>query len=171
MIQRLFGFLGRKKDPEPVAEEEVKADPESVYVQLEIALGLVGSTELHLSKSPVSLGNIESFSENLPDFIKSLLEVNDHVKEQKHVERGVFYVQNVKSVRFDSFLFVHEGYYVNDAAVKIQRAVELIDAYHEHMKFADKALYGSMEYNHRQLYKYTQTLTEFLQALLLHFGE
>uniref|UniRef100_A0AAU7PFL4 Uncharacterized protein n=1 Tax=Burkholderia phage vB_BgluM-SURPRISE13 TaxID=3159457 RepID=A0AAU7PFL4_9VIRU len=171
MIQRLFGYLRGKRDPAPVKEEEVKADPESVYTQLEIALGRIGTTELHLSKSPASLGRIENFSENLPDFIKSLLEVNDHIKEKKHIEQGLFFVRNVKSVRFDNFLFVHEGYYVDDAAVKIQRAVELIDAYHEYMKNADKELYGSMEYNHRQLYKYTQTLTEFLDALLLHFGE
>jgi hypothetical protein len=171
MIQRLFGYLRGRRNPEPVKEEEVKADPDSIYVQLEIALGRIGTTELHISKSPASLGRIESFSENLPDFIKSLLEVNDHLKEKKHIERGLFTVREVKQPRFDNFLFVHEGYYVDDAAVKIQRAVELIDTYHEYMKNADRELHGPMEHNHRQLYRYTQLLTEFLDALLLHFGE
>lgn len=171
MIQRLFDYWRQRKSPEPVVVEEKKADPESIYMQLQIALGRIGVTELHLAKSPASLGRIESFSENLPDFITSLMEVNDHLKEKTHIERGLFSVRELKNPRFDDFLFVHEGFYVNDTAVKIQRAVELIDAYYEYMKFADLELHGAMEHNHRQLYKYTQTLTEFLNALLEHFGE
>lgn len=171
MIQRLFQYWRQRKAPTPVVEEEKKADPDSIYVQLQIALGRLGSTELHLSKSPASLGRIECFSENLPDFITSLLEVNDHLKEKTHIERGLFSVRELKNPRFDDFLFVHEGYYVDDSAVKIQRAVELIDAYHEHMKNGYNELHGAMEHNHRQLYKYTQTLTGFLNALLENFGE
>jgi hypothetical protein len=151
-------------------EEEKKADPDSIYVQLQVALGRLASTELQLAKSPASLGRIECFSENLPDFIKSLLEVNDYLKEKKHIERGIFSVRELKNPRFDNFLFVHEGYYVDDSAVKIQRAVELIDAYHEYMKNGYEELHGSMEHNHRQLFKYTQTLTGFINALLDHFG-
>lgn len=170
MIQRLFSFLRARKDPEPVEEESVIADPDSIYVQLKLALTRIGMTEIRISESPASLGRIENFSENMPDFIKSLLEVNDHLKEQKHIEQGLFYVRNVKSVPFDNFLFVHEGFYVDDTSAKIQRAIELIDAYYEYMKDADKAPYGYLEYNHRQLYKYTQTLTEFINTLLSHFG-
>lgn len=170
MIQRLFSFLRSKKEPEPAKEETVIADPDSIYVQLKLALTRIGMTEIRLFESPASLGRIENFSENMPDFIKSLLEVNDHLKEEKHIEQGLFYVRNVKSIPFDNFLFVHEGFYVDDAAAKVQRVIELIDVYYEYMKDADKALYGYMEYNHRQLYKYTQTLTEFLNALLQHFG-
>ena len=170
MIQRLFGFLRSKKDQEPVKEEAEIANPENVYVQLKLALTRIGMTEIRLTESPASLGKIENFSDNLPDFIKSLLEVNDHLKERTHIEQGLFFVRNIKTVRFDDFLFVHEGFYVDDAGVKIQRAIELIDAYYEYMKDSDKELYGSMEYNHRQLYRYTQTLTEFLEALLKHFG-
>lgn len=171
MIQRLFDYWRKRKAPEPVEVEEKKADPDSIYMQLQIALGRIGITQLTLTKSPASLGRIECFSENLPDFIKSLLEVNDYLKEKQHIERGIFSVRELKNPRFDNFLFVHEGYYVDDAAVKIQRAIELIDAYYEYMKFADMELHGAMEHNHRQLYKYTQTLTGFLNALLEHFGE
>jgi hypothetical protein len=170
MIQRLFSYLRGKKEPEPVKEEVVIADPDSIYVQLKLALTRIGMTEIRLSASPVTLGKIENFSESMPDFIKSLMEVNDHLKDKTHVEQGLFYVRNVKSVRFDNFLFVHEGFYVDDVAVKIQRAIDLIDTYYEHMKNGYNELHGPMEHNHRQLFKYTQTLTEFLDALLEHFG-
>lgn len=170
MIQRLFKLLGGKV-AEKKPEEVVEIDPNNIYVRLKLAIERVGSTQLRLGASPASLGRIESFSETLSGLLKSLVEVNATLKENKHIERGLFFIKNAKTVKFDKFLFVEDGYYVDDVPAKLQQTLEQIDRYYELMKEADKALYGAMEHNHRQLYSYTETLIQFLTSLFDHFGE
>jgi hypothetical protein len=74
-------------------------------------------------------------------------------------------------VKLDRFLFVRNGYYVTDAPATLQKVLEQIDTYYQYMKDADKALYGPVEHNHRQLYSYTETLIDFLNSIFHHFGE
>lgn len=169
MIQLLRQLFGKKA---PEEEKQVVAlDLNNIYVRLRMALDRVGSTQLQLNASPASLGRIESFSETMSDFLKSLMEVNQVLKEHRHVESGLFYIKRVGSVKFDKFLFVEKGYYVTDAPVTLQKVLDQIETYYELIKDADKALYGVMEHNHRQLYSYTETVIGFLNAIFDHFGE
>jgi hypothetical protein len=170
MIQRLLKLLGGKT-PEEKQDEVVPIDPNNIYVRLKLAIDRVGSTSLRLGASPASLGRIESFSETLTGLLKSLLEVNATLKENKHIERGLFFIKNAKTVKFDKFLFVEDGYYVDDVPARMQLVLEQIDIYYELMKEADRALYGVMEHNHRQLHSYTETLIQFLTSLFDHFGD
>lgn len=170
MILKIFDFFHRKAEVVEVAQEPAP-DPNDIYVQLQLALAIVGSQRLELKVRPFPLGWFRTFSTNLRDFNKSLLEVNDVLKEHSHIEQGLFYVKEIKSVKFDNFLFVEDGYYISDTDIKVMRSLDLIHEYLDLMKDAGKAPYGYMEHNHRQLYSYTQSLTEFLNLIVQHFGE
>lgn len=168
--ERFSAIISRfkeEKKPEPL----VQVDPDNVYHQLKMALLKFGSAEVHLKASPASLGSVESFSENLDDFLKSLLEVNDILKEKKHIQNGTFYIKHRTTVRLDQLLFVSNGFYINDTEARVMKIIEQIDVYYEYMKDANEVAYGPMEHNHRQLYGYTQTLTEFVLAIVKHFGQ
>lgn len=169
MIKRLLDFFGKFKTP-PQLKEEPIVDRDNIYVRLKMALDEIGTTEIRLTASPVSLGNIDSFSRNLEHFIKSLQEVNAVLKENTHIQNGLFYIKNNAAVSLDQFLFVQDGYYTTDVSVKLMKAIDQIDIYYDYMKEADQAGYGFMEHNHRQLYVYTETLIQFLNALIHHFG-
>lgn len=168
MIKRLFEAF-RSKTPEPPSKVE-ELDLENVYVRLKMAIERIGSSPIRLAASPVSLGKIESFSDSMEDLLKSLIEVNHVLKENTHVESGLFYVKRIKSVSFDQFLFVRDGFYVNNADETLQKVFEQIEVYYEKMKFADTATYGIVEHNHRQLFAYTNTLVHFLNSIFDHFG-
>jgi hypothetical protein len=165
--QKLKELLPEEKTVELELVEEF--DPTRVYDRLKLAIGQVGSTQLQLNASPASLGRIESFADNLAGLLKSLVEVNAVLKDHNHIENGLFYMKNARSAKLDHFMFVQNGFYVRDVADTLQKVLEQIDVYYELMKNADKAMYGVMEHNHRQLY--TESLVVFLTAIFDHFGE
>lgn len=168
MIKRLLMAFRNKMPQEPVKEEEL--DLENIYVRLKLAVDLIGTKTVSLTANKGSLGRIDSFSESLEELLKSLMEVNHALKEKTHIDNGLFYVKKVHSVRFDKFLFVRNGFYVNDADETLEKVFNQIEVYYEHMKTADKATYGAMEHNHRQLYSYTETLIGIISAIFHHFG-
>jgi uncharacterized membrane protein len=170
MIRKLLRILGKLKEEESV-EDKIDLDPNNIYVRLRMAMDRIGSSQIQLTASPASLGNIESFTDTLEDLLKSLAEVNETLKESKHIDNSIFFIKKVRTVKLDRFLFVKNGYYVNDAPVTLQKVLEQIDTYYQYMKDADKALYGPVEHNHRQLYSYTETLIDFLNSIFHHFGE
>lgn len=170
MIRKLLRILGKPKE-EKAVDEKVELDPNNIYDRLKMAMDRVGTSQIQLTASPASLGNIESFTESMSDMLKSLVEVNQTLKDSNHVTNGIFFVKKLRTVKLDRFLFVKDGYYVNDAPATLQKVLEQIDTYYQLMKDADKVPYGAMEHNHRQLYSYTETLIDFLNSIFDHFGE
>lgn len=170
MIKRLLQRFVKPRVEQPIVEEP-EVDLKDIYVQLKIAREKIGEKELQIVGTPSSLGNIEIFSDCSESLNRSLMEVINVLKEKKHIEHGLFFVREIKTVSLDDFLFVEKGFYINDADQKFQRTVELIDEYYDLMKEAGEAQYGVMEHNHRHLYAYTQSLITFLEAIFLHFGE
>lgn len=171
MIRKLWERFKALLPKETKVELVEEFDPTRVYDQLKLAINRVGSTQLQLNVSPASLGRIESFADNLAGLLKSLVEVNAVLKDNKHIENGLFYMKNLRSTKFDNFMFVQNGFYVRDVADTLQKVLEQIEVYYEQMKNADKAMYGVMEHNHRQLYSYTESMVVFLTAIFDHFGE
>lgn len=169
MIQRLLRALGIKL-PDKIVDEPA-VDPTNVYVRLKMAMDRAGSTPVSLKATHVSLGSIDSFSETLEELRKSLMEVNALLKIPQHIDTGRFYGKKLRKVKFDKFLFVEDGYYASDVAQRLVAVSDQIDIYYDLMKEADKAMYGVMEHNHRQLFSYTETLIVFLESLIDHFGE
>lgn len=169
MIKSLYLKAVALLTPEPLPKEVV-VDPNDIYVQLKLALDLVGTVELDLNKSPVRLGRIECYSDTLREFNTSLKEILAVLKLNEPVPRGLITVRELKSVPFDDFLFVEEGHYVADATPLLMLAFDQIDAYYAHMKNASSAAYGPLEQSHRALYRYTMTLTEFVNLVIHHFG-
>lgn len=148
-----------------------KPDTNNIYVQLQIALAMIEEKPIVLKATTSSLGRISIHTETLGDFNKALIEVLEKLQSKEHVDSNSFFLKNIKTVRFDEFLFVENGYYSNNSQEKLAISLDLIKDYIGHMKDADKAHYGCMEHNHRQLYDYTKTLTEFLNLLITNFGD
>lgn len=170
MIKWLDRFR-KPKVPEVVIPPEEPVDIDGIYYRLKMSIGRLTGVPFELKVKGAALGTIESFSETLDEFLKQLIEVNYALKENKHIDGGIFYIKNAKTVKFDRFLFVRNDYYVKDAPELLQRVLEQIDVYYEQMKYADKAHYGVVEHNHRQLYQYTTTIIHFLDSIFDHFGQ
>lgn len=169
MIQWMKNLWPGKESRKPEVRA-IEVDQNNIYVRLKLAMDKVDTSQIHLVGSPVSLGRIDTFTDTLSDFLKSLLEINVSLKENKHIENNLFYIKNLKSVKLDEFLFVKDGYYVDNAQGTLQKVLEQIDLYYVYMNNADQVLYGVMEHNHRQLFTYTETLIQLLHALLDHFS-
>ena len=168
MIHRWLKKFGKKPPEQETATEPL--DLENVYVKLRLSLARIQESGLKLSARPGGLGRFNSFTPTLAAFNASLVEVNGFLKRKEHIETGRYYTRHLTLVRFDDFLFVENGFYVEDVSVRLNIALEQIELYVGYMKDADKALYGVMEHNHRQLLGYTQMLGEFLDTLFTHFG-
>lgn len=149
---------------------EISPEPTKLYDRLARNLALVDKHVIDLSTRNSGLGFVQLFSGDIIDYLKSLMEVNRQVREQEHIALGMFYHANMQSVALDSFLFVHNGYYIDNPNNTLQLVLEQMRVYHELMHHADQAQYGPMEHNHRQLYSYTESMIVLLDQLLNHFG-
>ena len=162
--------LRTKKLPDPV-ELPKPFVADGIYHQLQMAIGQLYSVQLNLKAGSVALGRIENYNDTLEDFLNMLIEVNNELTKKEYIEKALFYNKDVKLVRLDRFLFVRNDHYVKDAPDLLQKVLEQVDVYFEHMKQADKALHGKMEHNHRQLYRFTMTIIQFLNSIFDHFGQ
>lgn len=142
----------------------------SIYSQLKSELDNIGSMEIDLSKVPASMREFQSYSDTLKLFVKTLVEVNNALESNMPITRDFILIRELKTVSFDNFLFVEDKFYVDNPGENLMMAFDHIERYYELMKDADKAKYGALEHNHRQLYKFTQILTEFISSVVYYFG-
>lgn len=154
-----------------VVVETPVIDTDNIYYRLKMAYGRVTSNPVDLTVKAAGLGRIETYCDTLEEFLKSLLEVNDAVKQKQYIERGFPYIKDIKSIGFDKFLFVRGNFYVKDAPDLLQLVLEQIEVYLEQMQHSHLAAHGVVEYNHRRLYAYTNTIIHFLDAIFDHFGQ
>lgn len=169
MIKRLLSkLITTVAPPIDVIEKPVIAD--SIYTQLKSELDNIGSMEIDLSKIPASMREFETYSSTLRLLVKTLVEVNNAVESMTPITRDFILLRELKTVTFDDFLFVEDKFYVENPGENLMMAFDHIERYYELMKDADKAKYGALEHNHRQLYKFTQILTEFINFVVYYFG-
>ena len=171
MIKWLMTLLKGKTIPPAVVAEEEVIDTDSIYYRLRMAMGRISTNPIDLTVNPGALGRIESYCETLEDLLNSLMEINYVLKQNQYIERNLLHTREVKTVRLDRFLFVRGNYYIKDAPELLQKVLEQIDVYYEQMKDADKAIYGVVEHNHRQLYSYTNTIVHLLDSIFDHFSQ
>lgn len=168
MFKRL---LDRFRPAEAVPVKEVAADENSIYWQLEQKVLMLDTRHIDLDALVTAPGRIDMFAATLPDYLKSLMEINDIVEKKEHVENPIFYRREYVTVPLDDFLFVVKGTYIANSAEVLQEVLNQIKRYLNLMRDADKAPYGPLEHNHRHLYRYTIFMTVFLERLFHHFGE
>lgn len=169
MIKKLLGKL-KELTTVPKVEPVIELDTNNIYVQFRLVLEKIGTVEIDLSRSRVGLGKINSYSPTINAFINSLLEVNHALENNEYVTKETFVLRDKMYISFDSFLFVEDNHYTQDVNQRLVVAFEQIDKYYRLINNADKHAFGPMENNHRRLYSYTQTVIEFVDALIYHFG-
>jgi len=143
----------------------------SIYEQLKIKANKLLSTELDLNKDPKGLGSILSYSENVIEFRKSMLQLNKLIEENRHIRKNQLYLNELKSIDLDSFIFIHDGYYINNPYEELMNLANQIFIYADLMNGSEKEIHGVREHNHRQLYSLTVNTTEMLEILFNHFAK
>lgn len=170
MIKKLLiKLISTVAPPEEVIAKPVEHD--SIYIQLKNEMDSIGNIEIDLRKVPASMGVYESFAPSLRAFVKLLIEVNNVLESNEKITRDFLLLRVSNEYAFDNFIFVEDGFYIENPGENLQYAFEQIERYHKMMDGADKVSYGTMEHNHRQLYKFTQTLTEFVTSVVYYFGK
>lgn len=163
LLKRLLLFLTRKKEEVDMVHMRTH---EGIYVELRLALNRLSNSHLDLSMSTLGSGRLEMYAKDLNGYIKSLTEVIHVLKENTHIDEGIFFTRDTYLVSFDDFMFVQNGYYSKDVITRLSNLVVLMDDYCLLMSGSDDAKYGYREYNHRKLYRYTQLMTTFINTLV-----
>jgi hypothetical protein len=152
-----------------VSQEIEKIEEKSIYKKLARLLELVEKQDIKLDAKVSMVGTFQSHLPDLKSLYVALMEINDILKEQTHIEGTIFTVGKKEDVYLDIFLYTNGGNYLAEPNVVFTSFKFQIKEYLNYMKDADQAKHGYMDHNHRRLFSFTRFLSDFLEVLLRNY--